>query len=143
MDIFFVKRNAAYEMRISDWSSDLCSSDLLDCRRHEHGRVVDGQILDVLRETLGELVHAGGDLLRNGDGVGAGRLVDADRGAGLAVEAAELVGGLGAALDPGDVPHAHHRAVRKTGSAACRERWCLYVSISLVAVSLKQQKKLQ
>src|SRR3546814_12227746 len=89
MDIFFVKRNAAYEMRISDWSSDLCSSDLLDCRRHEHGRVVDGQILDVLRETLGELVHAGGDLLRNGDGVGAGRLVDADSGAGLAVEASE------------------------------------------------------
>src|SRR3546814_15425109 len=28
------------------------------------------------------------------------------------VEADELVGGLGADLDPGDVPHAHHRAVR-------------------------------
>src|SRR3546814_3123894 len=25
---FFVKQNTAYEMRISDWSSDVCSSDL-------------------------------------------------------------------------------------------------------------------
>src|SRR3546814_3257885 len=27
---FFCKQNTAYEMRISDWSSDVCSSDLLD-----------------------------------------------------------------------------------------------------------------
>src|SRR3546814_4553723 len=26
---FFFKQNTAYEMRISDWSSDVCSSDLL------------------------------------------------------------------------------------------------------------------
>src|SRR3546814_6412618 len=26
---FFVKRKTAYEMRMSDWSSDVCSSDLL------------------------------------------------------------------------------------------------------------------
>src|SRR3546814_4169049 len=25
---FFLKQNAAYEVRISDWSSDVCSSDL-------------------------------------------------------------------------------------------------------------------
>src|SRR3546814_3769572 len=29
--MFFFKQKTAYEMRISDWSSDLCSSDL--CRR--------------------------------------------------------------------------------------------------------------
>src|SRR3546814_8468558 len=28
MSIFFVKQKTAYEMRISDWSSDVCSSDL-------------------------------------------------------------------------------------------------------------------
>src|SRR3546814_9036368 len=28
--VFFFKQKAAYEMRISDWSSDVCSSDLLD-----------------------------------------------------------------------------------------------------------------
>src|SRR3546814_1391726 len=28
---FFFKQKTAYEMRISDWSSDVCSSDLLRC----------------------------------------------------------------------------------------------------------------
>src|SRR3546814_2611155 len=30
---FFFKQKTAYEMRISDWSSDVCSSDLLKRRR--------------------------------------------------------------------------------------------------------------
>src|SRR3546814_2126041 len=30
---FFFKQKTAYEMRISDWSSDVCSSDLLDAMR--------------------------------------------------------------------------------------------------------------
>src|SRR3546814_12415770 len=30
MSIFFFKQKTAYEMRISDWSSDVCSSDLGD-----------------------------------------------------------------------------------------------------------------
>src|SRR3546814_4513511 len=30
---FFFKQKTAYEMRISDWSSDVCSSDLLRERR--------------------------------------------------------------------------------------------------------------
>src|SRR3546814_19264376 len=30
---FFFKQKTAYEMRISDWSSDVCSSDLDDLRR--------------------------------------------------------------------------------------------------------------
>src|SRR3546814_10453114 len=29
MSFFFFKQKTAYEMRISDWSSDVCSSDLL------------------------------------------------------------------------------------------------------------------
>src|SRR3546814_7032473 len=35
--VFFFKQKTAYEMRISDWSSDVCSSDLLHgdlLRRH-------------------------------------------------------------------------------------------------------------
>src|SRR3546814_7203108 len=28
-DVFFFRQKTAYEMRISDWSSDVCSSDLL------------------------------------------------------------------------------------------------------------------
>src|SRR3546814_1237455 len=34
---FFFKQKTAYEMRISDWSSDVCSSDL--GRQQHHGRV--------------------------------------------------------------------------------------------------------
>src|SRR3546814_10123307 len=30
---FFYKQKTAYELRISDWSSDVCSSDLADARR--------------------------------------------------------------------------------------------------------------
>src|SRR3546814_4089675 len=32
-DLFFFKQKTAYEMRISDWSSDVCSSDLRRCAR--------------------------------------------------------------------------------------------------------------
>src|SRR3546814_2814073 len=31
--VFFFKQKTAYEMRISDWSSDVCSSDLLISQR--------------------------------------------------------------------------------------------------------------
>src|SRR3546814_7431659 len=42
---FFVKQKTAYEMRISDWSSDVCSSDLhqtLDHQSTEAGGVDSG-----------------------------------------------------------------------------------------------------
>src|SRR3546814_10083395 len=32
--VFFFKQKTAYEMRISDWSSDVCSSDLANVARH-------------------------------------------------------------------------------------------------------------
>src|SRR3546814_4931617 len=35
--IFFFKQKTAYEMRISDWSSDVCSSDLILWRRTRVG----------------------------------------------------------------------------------------------------------
>src|SRR3546814_8181109 len=49
---FFFKQKTAYEMRISDWSSDVCSSDLVGARIHaEHllGRALD----DAGRPALG------------------------------------------------------------------------------------------
>src|SRR3546814_17603653 len=36
---FFCKQKTAYEMRISDWSSDVCSSDLLDREAVEAGHI--------------------------------------------------------------------------------------------------------
>src|SRR3546814_6573879 len=35
--LFFFKQKTAYEMRISDWSSDVCSSDLLGQRNTQLG----------------------------------------------------------------------------------------------------------
>src|SRR3546814_6495465 len=43
--LFFVKQKTAYEMRISDWSSDVCSSDLGHRRRHR-GQAGDGKEQD-------------------------------------------------------------------------------------------------
>src|SRR3546814_2434100 len=42
---FFFKQKTAYEMRISDWSSDVCSSDLVALLRHDRraGRPLVGQ----------------------------------------------------------------------------------------------------
>src|SRR3546814_1082453 len=35
--MFFFKQKTAYEMRISDWSSDVCSSDLIQSLRDRFG----------------------------------------------------------------------------------------------------------
>src|SRR3546814_4187217 len=41
MFFFFFKQKTAYEMRISDWSSDVCSSDLVEHRHHLAVDVLD------------------------------------------------------------------------------------------------------
>src|SRR3546814_13417629 len=40
---FFFKQKTAYEMRISDWSSDVCSSDLLQLERELRHPLLDAQ----------------------------------------------------------------------------------------------------
>src|SRR3546814_19489711 len=52
---FFYKQKTAYEMRISDWSSDVCSSDLLA----RTALPVDRGAGDALGETSGEKRRAG------------------------------------------------------------------------------------
>src|SRR3546814_5082492 len=37
---FFFKQKTAYELRISDWSSDVCSSDLRQLRQSQDGHQV-------------------------------------------------------------------------------------------------------
>src|SRR3546814_4961596 len=39
--VFFFKQKTAYEMRISDWSSDVCSSDLRLKPRHDRDHARD------------------------------------------------------------------------------------------------------
>src|SRR3546814_6413923 len=43
--IFFFKQKTAYEMRISDWSSDVCSSDLAEARRGPGAEAAAAQYL--------------------------------------------------------------------------------------------------
>src|SRR3546814_2781951 len=40
--MFFFKQKTAYELRISDWSSDVCSSDLIDQEDYRRGFILDG-----------------------------------------------------------------------------------------------------
>src|SRR3546814_10519102 len=47
---FFVKQKTAYEMRISDWSSDVCSSDLIT------GRLTQIEDMGAERRLLDELM---------------------------------------------------------------------------------------
>src|SRR3546814_9419729 len=65
---FFFKQKTAYEMRISDWSSDVCSSDLR--RVHRKDQVGNAAMLgcvrfgpDQAKDHVGLLGGAGPDLL--------------------------------------------------------------------------------
>src|SRR3546814_10542254 len=66
---FFFKQKTAYEMRISDWSSDVCSSDLPEMMEAalnypDHSHPVDTRkaslIAGVAEKTLENLRHIGG-----------------------------------------------------------------------------------
>src|SRR3546814_5581380 len=82
---FCFKQKTAYEMRISDWSSDVCSSDLLDDRRHRlQGRVPREQ-------DPGVLAHLGDETVDQG----TARRLGVDRGEmGLRHQLAHLAGSL-------------------------------------------------
>src|SRR3546814_5485572 len=74
MCFFFFKQKTAYEMRISDWSSDVCSSDLHvpEMRRHvaQHLVARDTGIVDDHVEATEILADFGGDAaggVRRGD----------------------------------------------------------------------------
>src|SRR3546814_7642648 len=76
MLFFFFKQKTAYEMRISDWSSDVCSSDLSHLITEAEGtrgvvmKIDDRPAVDVLREDVGELLAR--DLRRIGGYIFAG-----------------------------------------------------------------------
>src|SRR3546814_1981662 len=62
MLFFFFKQKTAYEMRISDWSSDVCSSDLLtddadalDALMSVRPAQEDGLMLKELLDAVGDL----------------------------------------------------------------------------------------
>src|SRR3546814_6132736 len=56
MVVFFFKQKTAYEMRISDWSSDVCSSDLRDEDRALRTLIVDDSV--VVRTVIERILNA-------------------------------------------------------------------------------------
>src|SRR3546814_7194007 len=108
---FFFKQKTAYEMRISDWSSDVCSSDLLDRYFHESGGVVGAEPAHTRRKTGGQFVHFAAHCGGHTQRVRAGQQLhrkSGDRGA--VVARAETVAGRSEA-DPGDIAQGHRGAV--------------------------------
>src|SRR3546814_2900252 len=61
ISLFFFKQNTSYEMRISDWSSDVCSSDLFEFMAHLLAEHQKDALADQLQVALIEpdIAHAG------------------------------------------------------------------------------------
>src|SRR3546814_10792011 len=64
---FFFKQKTAYEMRISDWSSDVCSSDLARAAAALHG---SGTVAPSLRRPAGMARYPGARRARHGRQLG-------------------------------------------------------------------------
>src|SRR3546814_12795851 len=138
--VFFFKQKTAYEMRISDWSSDVCSSDL--------------QVLGRAR-ALGRARRDGLPLLpagqrhsargRDGQGVEQEDLRADPQGRRRRLEDA----GRGARALPRCRGVRHHGAIlqhdgdSETGRASRRDRVCQYVTISVVAAYIKNKTKVK
>src|SRR3546814_9141388 len=100
---FFFKQKTAYEMRISDWSSDVCSSDLRQLR-----------------------TRRGGDAREQDHPVPEGEAGERDDAADLA--AAEPRGAIDAvARRPAGEQRESQIVAEQIGRASCRERGCQYV----------------
>src|SRR3546814_3886533 len=102
---FFFKQKTAYEMRISDWSSDVCSSDL--------------QVRGELRER-GQLAE-----LRQRQLDAAGELLD-DLGLRRTTHARHRDAGVHGRADAGVEQRSEERRVGKECVSTCRSRWSPY-----------------
>src|SRR3546814_19502261 len=112
---FFFKQKTAYEMRISDWSSDVCSSDLAQgaddkCRNAEQKSEAEQR--DVHLRQDGRQIAPVDGIEKNPRQQNA-----TDR----------------------DLQQQKQEAAGKIGRASCRERGWQYVSKSVEAVSLKKK----
>src|SRR3546814_7088745 len=105
MAVCFFKQKTAYELRISDWSSDVCSfrSRIVDRCLVDHGQagVDGGAMLGIDRTVDGDGEHDAPTLLQPNERISPGRII-------------------GREARPGDRD-------QEIGRASCRERVCQYV----------------
>src|SRR3546814_2181823 len=100
---FFFKQKTAYEMRISDWSSDVCSSDLSAIARIREVVTTASQQLAKAQEQLGQMREMNSTIGKAGQGQ------------------------IGTILKSSGLDFAGEKGVLKIGRASCRERVCKYV----------------
>src|SRR3546814_7874048 len=109
--MFFFKQKTAYEMRISDWSSDVCSSDLIEPTARDLG------ITDIKCSAY-EIE----------DGVFTGEIVrPLCFGEGKVLAAEDLAAEHGLDLDQSFFYLDSDDDIEQIGRASCRERVCQYV----------------
>src|SRR3546814_11615511 len=137
LEVFFCEQKTAYERRISDWSSDVCSSDLPCAACNGPGRGGSDRTCRLLsaprRWRRAEREMGAAPVLRNrNERESAGPREYASRPAtteAVREKAAPAGGNRGAA--------GHRSKFTKIGSASRRERGCQYVENAVIGVSLK------
>src|SRR3546814_19012725 len=109
---FFFKQKTAYEMRISDWSSDVCSSDLL-----HRGRLRCAATMAVIAATLAVMVTT------------------------ACIKTTGMRLGQGWPGDQGQ-DRSEERRVGKECVSKCRSRWSPYHSTKTKLTHMSTQQKL-
>src|SRR3546814_5013216 len=114
---FFFKQKTAYEMRISDWSSDVCSSDLA----FEWPIAADAQA----GETGLRVRDSNGNELADGDNV----VVIKDqkvKGSSIPLKQGTMIRGIRLVEDDAGHIRSEERRVGKECVSTCRSRWSPY-----------------
>src|SRR3546814_10021217 len=111
---FFFKQKTAYEMRISVWGSDVCSSDLEDEKKHQ------AEVAETFKPLVERLTASLADKVK--EVRVTGRLVDSP--ACVVVDENELSPHLLRMLQAAGQAAPE---VKQIGRASCRERVCQYV----------------
>src|SRR3546814_15661435 len=130
---FFFKQKTAYEMRISDWSSEVCSSDLSKTFRSSTNSVGS-------RKRLPAPCPRSLDFSCLPSPLGVSPADDRDRRHILVRHPAEIVAEREhravLSLPPAGAAQ-YLEVILEIGRASCRERVCPYVELRVVAGSLK------
>src|SRR3546814_14852235 len=127
--LVFFKQKTAYDMRISDWSSDVCSSDLQYNDHFEPFYLIASKATfgslpaedqKIIADVAQEMTLASMDAMQERDR----RYLEALRDAGIEV----------VILSKEELEAFARIAREELGRASCRERVCQYVAISVGAL---------
>src|SRR3546814_20371337 len=124
--MLFFKKKTAYEMRISDWSSDVCSSDLDGLGVAGGASVAGGVTVTDVGLTVtagGVVVTAGGLTVADGVVVSSG---GADVTGGASVAGGVTVSDVGLTVTAGGVSRSDDGVVGQAGGIRCACGWLPY-----------------